>query len=525
MADKTMGGLPDPSKINPYGAPSADVEEYQRSLEDSVRALEQRYAQPNWFNVAAGFLKPQLGGFSASLGSAAQAMGENVEKQRESQLPIAQMRAQLAASKIAMGQNKTAADMVKEHETGGAPLHQLPDLVAKLTQLGSPLAAGPKARLDEARKSQDTMVQRAQLVRAQNEQEMSKINSDLANKVITIAEAGRRRAALPPVPDVPDLFAAPKPSAEGETPPPAAGAAPPKPPELLDRNAPAYSGAAPPPPEPAAVAAPATADTDIAAPVKKSIIKPVIDLSNETNKTEAGIRARAELAATYAKDGNEVYNYLRTNAGPETYNDNTTPIQNALGLLGYGVTDPVRKAELEGKAKKVMNVLSGNAFNALLKAVNTGVGGKVGDLYAQINLPVEEFVRAKFPPELQDYAKDLAQNLAQVSIARQKLGGVSPNAARNTELHLYGESSPTLNSSPLAAMKSLMHLHTSYDQMRDMYNFVDQVDMGEHPEYEVDPNNDVTRMFDIMRSKGYKALAAEYAKKHRSIEEATQKRK
>jgi hypothetical protein len=462
-----------------------------------------------------------LGGFGASLGSAAQALGENVEKQRESQLPSAQMRAQLAASKISMGQNKTAADMVREHEAGGAPLHQLPDLVAKLTQLGSPLAAGPQARLGEARKSQDTMVQRAQLVRAQNEQEMAKINSDLANKTITIAEAGRRRAALPPVPDVPDLFAMPKPAVEGAAPPPAAGVAPPKPPELLDRNAPAYSGTDTTPP-PAAAAAVAT---DAATPVKKTFIKPVIDLSSETNKTEANIRARADLATSYAKDGNEVYTYLRTNAGPETYNDNTTPIQNALGLLGYGITDPVKKAELEGKAKKVMNVLSGNAFNALLKAVNTGVGGKVGDLYAQINLPVEEFVRAKFPPELQDYAKDLAQNLAQVSIARQKLGGVSPNAARNTELHLYGESSPTLNSSPLAAMKSLMHLHTSYDQMRDMYNFVDQVDMGEHPEYEVDPNNDVTRMFDIMRSKGYKDLAADYAKKHRGIEEATQKRK
>ncbi len=519
-----MGGLPiaDITKINQYGMPSDMQKELLDANDAGLAALQQRYAEPNWFNVAAGFFKPQLGGFSASLGSASQALGENLENRRANELPIAQMRAQNVIMRNQFGLNQKAADMVKAHETEGAPLHQLPDLVAKLTQLGSPLAAGPKARLDEARKSQDTMVQRAQLVRAQNEQEMAKINSDLVNKVITIAEAGKRRAALPPVPDVPDLFAVPKPSAGGETTlPAAADAAPPKPPELLDRNASAYSGTdtTPPPPAAAAVA------TDAATPVKKTLIKPVLDLGAETNKTEANIRARAETATMYAKEGNEVYGYLRSTAGPEAYNSTVAPIQNALGLLGYGVADPVKKAELEGNAKKVMNVLSGNAFNALLKSINTGVGGKIGDLYAQVNLPIEDFVRAKFPLDLQDYAKDLAQNLAQASLARQKLGGISPSAARNAELHLYGEASPTMGATPLSAMKNLMHLHTSYDQLRDMYNFVNQVDTGEHPDYEVDPANDVTRIYDILRSKGYTKIADDYGEKHRGIEKVSLKRK
>jgi hypothetical protein len=148
MATQPMGGLPDPSKINPYGAPSADVEEYQRSLEDSVRALEQRYAQPNWFNVAAGFFKPQLGGFAASLGSAAQALGENVEKQRESQLPIAQMRAQLAASKIGMGQNQKVADLERQRLIDKKPV--TPQHVAELMNIApdSPQAKAAKAELD-----------------------------------------------------------------------------------------------------------------------------------------------------------------------------------------------------------------------------------------------------------------------------------------------------------------------------------------------------------------------------------------
>ena len=81
-------------------------------------ALEQRYAQPNLYNVAAGFLKPQLGGFGASLGSASQAMGENVEQQRAIAPTIAQMRAEIAAQEVPLNQrykaNKLLDNAVKK---------------------------------------------------------------------------------------------------------------------------------------------------------------------------------------------------------------------------------------------------------------------------------------------------------------------------------------------------------------------------------------------------------------------------
>jgi len=112
----------DPSKINPTGAQQEDLSEYQQSLQDQIKALEQRYAQPNWFKVAAGFLKPQLGGFAASLGSAAEAAGENVELQRAAALPIAQMRSQLAQSKILTGQNKTQSDEFEAWRATGQPM-------------------------------------------------------------------------------------------------------------------------------------------------------------------------------------------------------------------------------------------------------------------------------------------------------------------------------------------------------------------------------------------------------------------
>ena len=112
----------DPAKINPVGASQTDLEEYQKSLDAQIKALEQRYAQPNWFNVAAGFAKPQLGGFLASMGSASQALGENEERRRESMLPVAQMRTQLAQSKILTGANKTQADEFEAWRAGGKPM-------------------------------------------------------------------------------------------------------------------------------------------------------------------------------------------------------------------------------------------------------------------------------------------------------------------------------------------------------------------------------------------------------------------
>ena len=253
-------GFADPSKLNQYGAKEEDISEYQQSLQDSINALQMRYAQPNWFNVAAGFFKPQLGGFTASLGSASEALGQNIEKQRESQLPIAQMRSQLALSKITMGQNKQAADLIKAHEAAGSPIHDLPQLVPKLKALGSPLADSAQSQMDQIRKSQDLAVQASQASIAQRNAAKELIDRDELNFVITPQEASNRRAALPSIlPMPPDPFLRPaqgergapvkavdlsvKDSAAAAAPAPAAAAAAP----AAAAAAPAAAAAAPPP--------------------------------------------------------------------------------------------------------------------------------------------------------------------------------------------------------------------------------------------------------------------------------------
>lgn len=104
----------DLSKVNPTGVGTDPniTADYKNLLEAQKRyadELEQRYAQPNWFKVAAGFAKPQLGGFTASLGSASQALGEQEELRRAISPTVAQMRAEIAKGNIALGQGVKAA--------------------------------------------------------------------------------------------------------------------------------------------------------------------------------------------------------------------------------------------------------------------------------------------------------------------------------------------------------------------------------------------------------------------------------
>lgn len=134
MADpKAFSGFtPDISKFSFYGDESGKkdyVEPTTKLLDD----LEKRYAQPNWLKVSAGFLKPQLGGFGASLGSAFDALGETQQQSLEAALPIAQARAQLAVFENQAGQKKTATKKLEEWQRTAKPGDlPPPDLVLEL---------------------------------------------------------------------------------------------------------------------------------------------------------------------------------------------------------------------------------------------------------------------------------------------------------------------------------------------------------------------------------------------------------
>jgi hypothetical protein len=97
-----------------YGSEgNTDLENINKSLNEQIQALETRYQQPNWWKVAAGFAKPQLGGFMASLGSASEALGENVEQQRAMGIPLAKMRTEMAVNAAILNKNKQVSDEIQ----------------------------------------------------------------------------------------------------------------------------------------------------------------------------------------------------------------------------------------------------------------------------------------------------------------------------------------------------------------------------------------------------------------------------
>jgi len=100
--------------VNTDPAITAEFEKAMKGQEDLAKSLEARYANPNWSKVSAAFLKPQLGGFAASLGSAQEALGENTEQQRAIAPTIAQLRAQNAVMGVGLQQKKTANELLNE---------------------------------------------------------------------------------------------------------------------------------------------------------------------------------------------------------------------------------------------------------------------------------------------------------------------------------------------------------------------------------------------------------------------------
>jgi hypothetical protein len=99
---------------NLYGLEKEDADKYLEAQRGFVKSLEDRYAQPNLWSVAAGFAKPQLGGFMASFGSAAQALGQQAEKQRDIQLPLYRARSELAAYEMGLKQKAKAAGKAEQ---------------------------------------------------------------------------------------------------------------------------------------------------------------------------------------------------------------------------------------------------------------------------------------------------------------------------------------------------------------------------------------------------------------------------
>jgi len=500
-----MGGLPDPSKISLYGAEPTDVEEYQKSLQDSISALQQRYADPNWFNVAAGFFKPQLGGFSASLGSASQALGENLEKQRESQLPIAQMRAQLAASKIGMGQNRAASDAFAAWKATGKPMDE-----ATYSQIvglapNSSVASAAKAAYEGEKTEKGLLNTSQQLRQEQGRQAMSiaaakystgaiskkQYNEELARIESTYGPTAPVASTRPVTAGGAPAVAAPLAGA-GEAPAVAAPVA----------GAGATALAAPTAAAAAALAAPASLQGKFWGGTKLSE-ETLAGLENDaakgnpeaaatlaTYKASIGPDGRVLITSPLASsaqglapevlaeqvkvnetDAAKRFNDLKTIAGPmgangTGYKPLKNIVENQINLLK---NNPKLVDEVTALLTK------GTLMSQFKAAVDEGVGFNLQGLTGQVRLPAKTFETAGFNPTQLSFLQTLANNYAKITAQQQRMAGINPNAASNLEISVQKAIVPTTDTERKAALKSLSHFNIDLDALHDQYNFVNDV--------------------------------------------------
>ena len=189
-------GLPDMSKINYAGVTSDEAQNIQASTEKYLQDRENRYAQPNWWKVAAGFAKPQLGGFMASLGSAADALGENIEQQRAIAPTISMMRAQLAQQQPGIRQAQSAAQKLADWKKSGKPMDEATYADIVQTAPNSSQAAAAKAAYEGERTGQELRTKQNTLLQQQIATEKGVLETLRTNGQITEVDFNKRIAAL-----------------------------------------------------------------------------------------------------------------------------------------------------------------------------------------------------------------------------------------------------------------------------------------------------------------------------------------
>ena len=458
MAEKqNFGGLPaalDLSKLPLYGASEEQVKELRDAQQQALTALEKRYEQPNWFKVAAGFAKPQLGGFLASIGSASEALGENIEQQRAQQLPIAQMRASLAQSNLLLGKNQEVNAKIeawKRQHPG-----QMPSAAQVMEwRAESPQNPTVQSIAEQQKVSMEQQGQALQILRGQYD-----------SGAITRAQYAEGLRALGQSTQLTAPFVTPgQPGAQ----PAAAAAATP----------------------PAAAVAPATSGERGGEEKKPAGFYPVSyvapDVKDLPDWQATDVRESWKTNAANEEKRYRGYldEYSKTATGP-VYDTVNTAFKSAIDLIE-------KNPQMAGK---VFNLLRGEGGlkNQILSSLQTGIGFNVGSTSANINLPVGTFLSSGLNPTEQQYADALVNAMLTVGNSKLLAQGISPGTGQQAYFsNLMTKAS--LDQNPSTALHILHKDRVNFEKNKKLYDTV----IAEHNERKSDPNS-LTPFTDIFRN-------------------------
>lgn len=434
----TTGALPASTPFMIGGDDQAKTE-YFDAIQKTLAALEARTQQgPNWFQVGAALLDPgRTGNFGEAAGRAAGVIGAQQEKQLEAQLPIAQMRAQLAGQKYEV-ENQAKALQLLSATLGVSPAqvesvlsggNVTPDVAAKLAQI-YPMVAQLSPKVGEVVKNTFTMqseLGKNQLAVKQFEAEQAqrKITNALADRkegmneaeliakygpdIVELMPGGKRLVDTKPAPVVQPPAAGALPGAPAALPGAVPGVPPPAP-VVMPLVAQQQAGQLP-----AAPAAPAvTAQPTIPGQAPISAGKPA-DLAG------VPLAAQAEIQRKRIEEADKSFNAKRdeiTNYTPQ--------------LLESSNTNLKQLDEIARRKPQIFAMMQNEGLiSGLMTAAQEGVQAQAGQYNVRIGLPVKDFLqRVKLSPEDQQAVRDVSRILGTEFLSNVKankgLLGVNP---------------------------------------------------------------------------------------------------
>jgi hypothetical protein len=409
--------------------------EYFDAIQKTLAALEARTQRgPDPFQVGAALLDPgRTGHFSEAAGRASGVIAAQQEKQREAELPIAQMRAQLAGQKYEV-ENQGKALQLLASTLGVAPAQVegvlssgkvTPDVAAKLAQI-YPMVAQLSPKVGEIVKGTFTMqneMGKLQLDRDRFKQEQDQrlITNALEDRKLGMTEAdliAKYGDAVVAIMPGGQRFAGSKPQAPVVQPPAPAAAMP---------GAPAaMPGAIPGAPAPPPVVMPLVAQQQAGQPPAPAVTaQPQMPTPGQAPKPNdlqgMPLQSQAEIQKQRVQEADKSFNAKRDEIL------NYTP-----QLLESSNTNLKQLNEIATNKPQIFAIMQQQGLLAgLMTAAQEGIQAQAGAYQVRIGLPVKDFLeKVKLSPADQQSVRDVSRILGTEFLSNVKankgLLGVNP---------------------------------------------------------------------------------------------------
>jgi len=431
------GALP-PAAPFMIGGDDRAKSEYFDAIQKTLTALEARTQQgPNLFQVGAAFLDPgRTGNFGEALGRASGVVGQYQDKQRESELPIAQMRAQLAGQKYEV-ENQGKALQLLASTLGVAPAqvegvlssgNVTPDVAAKLAKI-YPMVAQLSPKVGEIVKGTFTM--NAELNKTQLDRD--RFTAEQKQRLVTNAVEDRKLGMLDTelrakygddvVAFMPQgkLYEPPKP-----IPAPTPTGAP-APQAALPGAAPSLPGAAP-----SASAVPPVVMPLVAQQQANQMPTPAVTAQPPVPGQAPVTSGRADLAGVPLAAQADILKRRVEEADKPFIEKRAELLTYTPQLIGQSNTNLRQLFDIASKKPQIFALMQKEGFiSGILTAAQEGVQAQAGSYQARLGLPVKQFLeRVKLEEEDQQSVRDVGRILGAEFLSNVKankgLLGINP---------------------------------------------------------------------------------------------------